>query len=156
MTIASESRALPAADMPQAIATLRAGGLRVSAARRIVLEALFAAGDPATAEELASGLDGRLPASDLGSMYRNLETLEELGLVRHVHFGHGAGRYVLSAGADRGYVACHRCGAFSELEETAVGALRAAVEHTGFTARFTHFPVVGLCAACHDLEDQAR
>jgi Fur family ferric uptake transcriptional regulator len=141
--------------MPAAIAALRAGGLRVSAARRIVLEALFAADGPATAEDLAAGLDGRLPVSDLASMYRNLETLEELGLVRHVHFGHGAGRYVLSAGADRGYVACHRCGAFSELDETAVAALRQAVGHTGFVARFTHFPVVGLCPGCHDQEDRS-
>jgi len=148
MTIASESPELAARDLPAAIAALRAGGLRVSAARRLVLEALFAADGPATAEELASGLDGRLPVSDLASMYRNLETLEELGLVRHVHFGHGAGRYVLSAATERGYVACHRCGAFSELDDAAVAALREGIEHTGFTARFTHFPVVGLCPQC--------
>ena len=148
MTIASEHRKVAARDLPAAIAALRAGGLRVSAARRIVLEALFAAEGPATAEELASGLDGRLPVSDLASMYRNLETLEELGLVRHVHFGHGAGRYVLSAATERGYAACHRCGAFTELDEAAVGALREAIEHTGFAARFTHFPVVGLCPDC--------
>jgi Fur family ferric uptake transcriptional regulator len=148
MTIASDHRDLHARDLPAAIAALRAGGLRVSAARRVVLEALFAAEGPATAEELASGLDGRLPVSDLASMYRNLETLEELGLVRHMHVGHGAGRYVLSAGAERGYVACHRCGAFSELDEPAARALREGIEHTGFVARFTHFPVVGLCGDC--------
>ena len=79
MTIASEHPDLHARDLPAAIAALRAAGLRVSAARRVVLEALFAAGGPATAEELASGLDGRLPVSDLASMYRNLETLEDLG-----------------------------------------------------------------------------
>ena len=81
-------------------------------------------------------------------MYRNLETLEALGLVRHVHFGHGAGRYVLCAGTERGYVACHRCGAFTELDDAAVAALREGIEHTGFVARFTHFPVVGLCLDC--------
>jgi len=150
MTIASEHPDLHARNLPAAIAALRAGGLRVSAARRVVLEALFAAEGPATAEELASGLNGRLPVSDLASMYRNLETLEELGLVRHVHFGHGAGRYVLNTGParHRGYVACHRCGAFSELDEAAVAALREGIEHTGFVARFTHFPVVGLCPDC--------
>jgi Fur family transcriptional regulator, ferric uptake regulator len=153
MTIASEIRATPAADVPAAIAALRASGLRVSAARRVVLQALFAAGRPATVEELAAGLDGRLPASDLASMYRNLETLESVGLVRHLHFGHGAGRYVLRGAGDPAYVACHRCGAFEELDETAAGALRAVVqEHTAFGARFTHFPVVGLCPDCRGLE----
>ena len=148
MTIASEHPDLHARNLPAAIAALRAGGLRVSAARRAVLEALFAAEGPATAEELASGLNGRLPVSDLASMYRNLETLEELGLVRHVHFGHGAGRYVLSAASGCGYVACHRCGAFTELDDATVAALRDGIEHTGFVARFTHFPVVGLCPDC--------
>jgi len=148
MTIAPEHPGRHARDLPAAIAALRAAGLRVSAARRVVLEALFAADGPATAEELARGLGGRAPVSDLASMYRNLETLEALGLVRHVHVGHGAGRYVLSAGSPRGYVACHHCGAVSELDEAAVAALRDGIEHTGFTARFTHFPVVGLCPDC--------
>jgi len=148
MTIASDHPELHARDLPAAIAALRAGGLRVSAARRLVLEALFAAEGPATAEHLASGLGGRLPESDLASTYRNLETLEALGLVRHVHVGHGAGRYVLTAGSGRGYVACHRCGVVGELDEAAARALRQGLEHTGFTARFTHFPVVGLCPEC--------
>ena len=39
------------------------------------------------------------PASDLASVYRNLEHLEELGVVRHVHFGHGPGLYALPAAA---------------------------------------------------------
>src|ERR1700710_2375475 len=50
-------------------------------------------GRPVTVEELADGLGGRVPRSDAASTYRNLETLEDLGLVRHMHLGHGAGRY---------------------------------------------------------------
>ena len=86
-------------------------GLRVSSARRLVLEALFAAERPLTAEEIAAGLEGWLPASDLASVYRNLDTLEELGLVRHFHLGHGAGRYALAAAGDVEFVSCERCGA---------------------------------------------
>ena len=52
---------VPAADLDEALAVLRGSGLRVSAARRIVLEALFRAGEPLTAERVAAGLDGRLP-----------------------------------------------------------------------------------------------
>ena len=36
---------------------------------------------------------GRLPRCDLASVYRNLETLEDAGLVRHMHLGHGPGLY---------------------------------------------------------------
>ena len=55
-----------APDLEAALATLRSHGMRASAARRIVLEALFLAGEPVTAERIAGGLDGRLPASDPG------------------------------------------------------------------------------------------
>ena len=149
MTIAPESLTIDATDVPAAIAALRANGLRVSTARRLVIEALFAAGGPATAEELAAGLDGRLPESDVASLYRNLETLEGLGIVRHVHLGHGPGRYVLSGDAAAGFVTCERCGAFEPLGRATLGAIRELVlDQTGYEPRFTHFPVVGRCADC--------
>src|SRR5919202_727395 len=111
MTDPHETRALAPVSVPAAITTLRVRGLRVSAARRLVLEALFAAEEPVTAEAIAAGLDGRLPSSDLASVYRNLDTLEQIGLVSHFHVAHGAGRYALAARDRVGYVACERCGA---------------------------------------------
>ena len=69
--------------------TVRAHGMRVSSARRYVLDALLNADQPLTAEEIAAG-------ADIASTYRNLETLETIGIVRHVHLGHGPGRYALS------------------------------------------------------------
>jgi Fur family ferric uptake transcriptional regulator len=133
---------LPAPTLEAAMAAVRARGLRLSTARRLVLEALFAAAAPVTAERLASGIDGCLPPSDLASVYRNLEMLEALGLVRHVHMGHGPGRYAL-AGPHA------RCGAYVALAPEALDGVRAAVrEACGYTARFTHFPVVGLCPGC--------
>src|SRR3954471_5337094 len=72
---------------------LRDHGVRLTAARRLVIEALFATDRPISAEEIASGVGGGLPRSDVASVYRNLETLQRMGLVRHVHLGHNAGRY---------------------------------------------------------------
>jgi Fur family ferric uptake transcriptional regulator len=137
------------ATLDGAIAALRAGGLRVSAARRLVLEALFAAEGPATVEELADGVGGRVPRSDVASTYRNLETLEELGLVRHMHLGHGPGRYVLAGREARDYLACERCGDLLAADADDLEPVRALVrEAFGFEARFGHFPIVGLCPAC--------
>jgi Fur family transcriptional regulator, ferric uptake regulator len=137
------------ATLDGAIAALRAGGLRVSAARRLVLEALFAAEGPVTVEELADGVGGRVPRSDVASTYRNLETLETLGLVRHMHLGHGPGRYVLAAREAHDYLACERCGDLVAAEPESLDAVRAVVrEAFGFEARFGHFPIVGLCPAC--------
>jgi Fur family ferric uptake transcriptional regulator len=149
VTSARLTPAQPAATLELAERTLRDHGLRLSTARRVVLEALFAADGPVSAEDIASGLSGRLTRSDLASVYRNLETLEEVGLVNHVHLGHGPGLYALAAEGEREYVMCERCGAFQavlpEVLDGVRDALRAAVGHE---ARFTHFPIVGLCADC--------
>jgi Fur family transcriptional regulator, ferric uptake regulator len=149
MTLARHGRPLGPASVDAAVAALRAGGLRVSAARRLVLEALFAADGPATVEELADGLGGRVPRSDVASTYRNLETLEGLGLVRHVHFGHGPGRYVLAGAPEREYLTCEACGEFVAAGAHALEPIRALVRETfGYEARFGHFPIAGLCPRC--------
>ena len=112
VTVPHRTSPLAATSVETAVDMLRARGLRVSAARRLVIEALFAAERPLTAEEIAAGLEGWLPSSDLASVYRNLDTLEELGLVRHFHVGHGAGLYSLASAGDLEFVTCERCGAF--------------------------------------------
>jgi Fur family ferric uptake transcriptional regulator len=147
MTTAHTGPRMQADTLPEAVAALRARGLRVSVARRVVLEALYATDQPLSAEQIAEGF-GELPASDLASVYRNLETLERLGLVQHVHLGHGAGRYV-RAGREREYLVCERCGANHAVPPEQLDAVRQAVERaTGFRARFSHFPIVGLCRDC--------
>ena len=128
---------------------LRGRGLRVSMSRRVVLGTLFAAGRPLTADEIAGGLGGSRTEVELASVYRNLETLEELGVVRHFHAGHGPGRYVLAGDGDREYLACERCGALEAVDPRDVDAIRDEVRlRFGYEVRFTHFPIVGLCGDC--------
>ena len=149
MTVSPDTRPLAPASVTSALGALRAGGLRISAARRLVLEALFAAEAPVTADEIASGLGGRLPGSDLASLYRNLETLAAAGLVEHLHAAHGPGRYVLTGRGADGWVTCEACGRIERLERRRAAGLREAVRAaTGFEAAFGHFPLVGVCGGC--------
>jgi len=151
MTLVHHSPPLLARNVDAAVAALRANHLRVSAARRLVLEALYAADGPVSAEQIADGLDGRLPTSDLASVYRNLETLEQVGLVGHVHLGHGPGLYALAGAGEREYLSCERCGAHLAVPPTALDGVREVLRETlGWDARFTHFPVVGRCPGCAD------
>ncbi len=151
MTVSHHAVPVPLPSLAAALGTLRARGLRISSARRILLEALFAAEGPVTAEEVAGGLDGRLPASDLASVYRNLETLEEVGLVRHVHLGHGPGLYALTRDGAREHLLCDRCGRVMSVDPSRLDAVRDLIRaETGFAANFTHFPIAGLCPECAD------
>jgi len=149
VTVSPDRTPVVVSDLSEAIDAVRRSGLRLTSARRLVLEALLAARGPIAAEEIADGLGGTMTQSDIASVYRNLETLGSLGLVRHFHAGHGPGRYVLESGADREYLACESCGTVESVDPAALDAVREAVRDlSGFEARFSHFPIVGLCARC--------
>jgi Fur family ferric uptake transcriptional regulator len=144
MTAAPDVARLSFEDIDQAVAALRERGLRLSTARRLVLQALFETEVPLSAEQIAQRLE-----LELTSVYRNLETLERHGLVRHVHLGHGPGLYVLVGGGEREYLYCERCGAVQALELAELDGVRRRIkDQFGYEARFTHFPIVGACRAC--------
>jgi Fur family ferric uptake transcriptional regulator len=144
MTQSPDVPPLPFKDLDEAIHLLRERGLRLSTSRRLVLEQLFNTDAPVTAEHVATAL-----GLDLASVYRNLETFERHGLVRHVHFGHGPGLYMLSGQDDREYLCCERCGAVRALEPAQLEPVRKQIrELSGYEARFAHFAIVGRCPDC--------
>jgi len=144
MTISPDTPRLAFNDLAEAVLALRERGLRLTTPRRLVLEALFLAEGPVSAEHLAHGLK-----VDVTSVYRNLETLEEHGLARHVHLGHGPGLYVLVGRGEHEFLSCERCGAVRTLTSEQLDPVRKQIEERfGYQARFSHFPIVGLCPAC--------
>lgn len=149
MTVPSSTEPLRSDSPETVLNALRGQGLRISTARRIVVHMLFAAERPVSAEELAGGLHSQGAHLDLASLHRNLKTLEELGVVRHVHAGHGPGRYMLTGSGEREYLACERCDELVEVGPGELEDVRAQIrEGFGYEARFTHFPIVGVCPDC--------
>ena len=153
MTDAPQAPPHPFATVEEAIAAMRAQGMRLSTARRLVLEALFAAGGPVSAHKLSRAL-----ALDATSVYRNLELLERNGVVRHVHLGHGAGLYELVGRREREYLYCERCAKVTPVAVEDLDPVREQIQQRfGHRARFTHFAIVGLCEQCaHPLPSDVR
>ncbi|MBC7631849.1 transcriptional repressor [Aeromicrobium sp.] len=140
------SAARPVADLSSALAVLRENGGRVSTSRRALLQVLFDATSPLSVEHLAAQA---VPSLDVPSTYRTLERLEEVGLVRHVHLGHGPGLYELTHQTEREYAWCESCGKAASIEPDRLDAARSLIEQSiGYRPRFGHFPLVGLCADC--------
>ena len=136
-------------ELDAALAAVRARGLRASLARRVVLTALSAADRPVTAEAVARGLDGRVPQSDVGSVYRNLDALARIGVVRKLHGGQGAALYTLANPDVAAYLSCVRCGALQPAGRRAVATVRAAVSSAlGWDASFDEAPIAGVCPDC--------
>ena len=148
MTVAPKSQPLAFANLEDVAAALRQAGSRLTTPRRLVLEALFAAHGLVTAEQIAAGADTGVPL-DLTSVYRNLEKLEALGVVRHVHVAHGPSVYGLLGEGEREYLVCELCGKVTAVEPEQLDRVRAVIRaEFGHEARFTHFPIHGRCADC--------
>jgi Fur family transcriptional regulator, ferric uptake regulator len=151
VTVSPETPPLIFATVEEASAALRDRGMRLSTARRLVLDALFAAEGPVSAVHLAGSL-----AIDPTSVYRNLEVFERHGLVRHIHLGHGPGLYVLFGRHDGEYLYCERCAMVTPVAPENLDPLRAHLrDRFGYEVRFTHFALVGLCAECSEQQHQS-
>ena len=130
----------PARDLA---AELRARGLRLTAQREQVLAAVRGLGH-ATPEQLSEAV----PGVDLTTVYRTLELLEELGLVRHTHLGHGAPSY-RPADDDHIHLVCHVCGSVADAPTGLVDGLEQQLaDERGFVLDRAHFTVFGRCASC--------
>ncbi len=128
---------------------LRAKGMRLTRQRERVIEAVDALGH-ATPDGLAAAVavDGG-PTLPLSTIYRNLEALEEVGVVSHTHLDHRSPTYHLADHADHLHLVCLSCGAVIEsavsTADPLVGNLLA---RHGFVADVKHMAIHGWCARC--------
>ncbi len=135
-------------SVEEVIALVRAQGGRATPSRRLLLDVLFEAGDHLSAEELAAAVQARAPDVHLSTVYRNLEDLQQLGVVVHSHLGHGAATYQLAAQAHAHFI-CEECGALIEAPDELFSALATTARRRyGFRIDPRHFAMVGRCAAC--------
>ncbi|HEX3946722.1 MAG TPA: transcriptional repressor [Acidimicrobiales bacterium] len=130
------------------LALVRARGGRATPSRRILLEVLFGAGDHMTAEALAEAVQGRAPDVHLSTIYRNLEDLQQMGVIAHSHLGHGPATYQLASLAHAHFL-CEECGTMIEAPDDMFrGLARSAKATLGFSIDPRHFAIVGRCAEC--------
>ena len=153
MTHAPRSPRLEFSSVEDVARALREAGGRFSPSRRRVLEALFAAPEPLSAEQIAAGPGEPLEPA---TVYRALEVFEQLGVVRHVHVAHGPGLYALAGTVEREYLACERCHRVAAVDAERLDPVRRQIEREfGYRPRFAHFPIVGLCPDCAAVEAAA-
>ncbi len=127
---------------------LRSRGYRVTPQRQLVLEAV-ARLDHATPEEIAASVQQTASGVNISTIYRTLELLDNLGLVRHTHLNHGAPIYHLASDADHVHLVCQDCGRVLQVSPEAIRPLITALdEGHGFETDVAHLTVFGRCREC--------
>ena len=129
---------------------LRERGGRVTTARRAIITALLESTGHVTADELAATVQAAQPDVHLSTIYRCLEALEDLGVVDHVHLGHGRAVYHLTDETHQ-HLFCERCERVQELPIAKLRPLFAMLEQEfAFELDRRHFAIVGRCRECGD------
>ncbi len=140
--------------LDQLLGLLRASGGRVTTSRRAILAALLEAGPHVTADELATYVKERHPDVHMSTIYRTLETLTALGVVVHVHLGHGRAVFHMADEVHE-HLVCGRCGEVVEAPSEVFSELARRIEDEyGFSLDRGHFALSGLCSSCRLAEHE--
>ena len=127
---------------------LVADGGRRTIARQAIVEAIVESGTHLTADDIAKRVQQRFPSVNISTVYRTLDTLEELGVVDHVHLGHGRAIYHLTDEVHQ-HLVCEVCERVLELPADKLGGfIRMLDRDFGFDVDRGHFAIVGTCRSC--------
>lgn len=127
--------------------TLHERGLRMTPQRQLVLDAVRDLGH-ATPEQICTRVQRVAPAVNITTVYRTLDLLERIGVVRHTHLGHGAPNYS-EREHQHVHLVCHECGTIVETGPELLERLAERLRGTsGFELDVTHVALSGRCAEC--------
>ena len=83
------------------------------------------------------------------TVYRTLDILHELGLVRRLHLEDGSSAYAASSRGHGHHVICRRCRRAVEFEGCSIdGVLASAADSTGYRVESHMLELFGLCPDC--------
>jgi Fur family transcriptional regulator, ferric uptake regulator len=128
--------------------TLREKGYRLTPQRELVLKAVDELGH-ATPDEVLVKVREQSSAVNISTVYRTLELLEELEIVRHTHITDRAPTYHSRTTPDHVHLVCRGCGEVIEAApEEFVPLSEALMSKHRFAADMGHLTVFGRCGDC--------
>jgi len=138
----STSESAPGADWRE---QLREKGYRLTPQRELILEAVEQLGH-ATPDEVLAEVRTHSTAVNASTVYRTLEVLEELGLVRHAHLSDRAPTYHSTSEHEHFHLVCRECHKVISVDPDVLTHVteRLATDH-GFAIDVGHLTVFGTC-----------
>ena len=127
---------------------LRGQGYRLTPQRQLVLRAVEKLGH-ATPDEVLAEVHAQSSAVNVSTVYRNLEVLEELGLVRHAHLSDRAPTYHSVTDHEHFHLVCRNCHRVISVDPGVLTPVldRLVTDHA-FTVDVGHLTVFGHCSDC--------
>ncbi len=120
-------------------------GLKITPQRIAVYEILLNSKSHPTVEEIYEEVRKRYPFVSLATVYRTVETLEQVGLVRKVCYWGSSARYDANT-KDHHHIVCIKCGIIRDIHvqgEPQISEKPEGFEVLGYSINF-----YGLCSSC--------
>jgi Fur family ferric uptake transcriptional regulator len=134
-----------------ALATLQGAGYRRGGARTAVVQALARHDCAVTALDLDDELRRRKPPVGRASIYRALEQLEQLGVLRRLEVARGVAGYerIEPGGEHHHHAICRDCGRMVPFEDASLErAIDEVAGRMSFDAADHEVVIRGLCERC--------
>ena len=127
---------------------LRERGYRLTPQRELILAAVDELGH-ATPDEVLAHVQRQVSTVNASTVYRTLEVLEELGLVRHAHLSDRAPTYHSTRGHEHFHLVCRSCHKVVSVDaEEAAGFVESLGTRQAFSPDLGHLTVFGRCHDC--------
>jgi Fe2+ or Zn2+ uptake regulation protein len=129
---------------------LKEAGLRVTDHRLLVLETVAKVKQPITVYELVDVLRKK-ENIDQATVYRNLSSLHDAGLLRRLDFNHGHAHYELETGRAIQAIVCSNCETIEKIEGISIDdAVKKMLKKSKkFKSTTTHsMEIYGVCRDC--------
>jgi len=128
---------------------LRKQGYRLTPQRHMILSVIQEANDHLSIEQIAERVQQRNPYVSLSTIYRTLELLRKLGLVRENHLPGEQPHYEAARGNAHHHLTCLGCHATIHLDETLLGDLHERLQEEYHFHNLTlDMVAAGYCASC--------
>jgi Fur family ferric uptake transcriptional regulator len=129
-------------------------GLRWTPQRRLLVEVLADTDGHITGSELVERCREQDPEVTPSTVYRTLDVLEDIGLIRHAHGLDGREEFHVRPAREHGHLHCTVCHGAWEIGAEDVTSLVDDFETArGFKVDLGHLSVMGVCRDCRESPD---
>jgi len=127
---------------------LREAGCKITPPRLAVLEVIQREGEHLNPNEILGQAQAIHPQTGRATVYRTLELLTNLGIVRPIYVGDSGPTYIRAEGGHH-HLVCSQCGRIFDFEQCVADSMERELEaRFGFRITSHLLEFYGLCADC--------
>ena len=138
------------------IERLRDAGYKITPPRMAVLEVIEQEGEHLDPAQILRRAQSIHPAIGRATVYRTLELLTQLNIVRPIYVGEHGPTYIRAEGGHH-HLVCSTCGIVIDFDQCMAGdMMRDLTDRFGFQIQSHLLEFYGLCANCQDIKHKNK